>query len=91
MIYNLYYTFYSILDLILFKFTTAEIKNDGFRLIYKSLIILSLFFYMVWESIPRWKLAVLFFYICLSNIFFGYVSSEEGNKSKNKRNGTTSS
>ena len=47
MIYNLCYIFYSILDLILLKFTTAEIKNDGFRLIYKPLIILSLFFYMV--------------------------------------------
>lgn len=48
MIYNLCYIFYSILDLILLKFSTAEIKKkDGFRLIYKSLIILSLFFYMV--------------------------------------------
>ena len=40
-IYNLYYIFYSILDLTLLRLTTAEIETDGIMvlgLIFKSLI-----------------------------------------------------
>lgn len=88
--YNLYNVFYSILDLILLKLTTAEIKLmvsgeygfDPFEFLF--------LYGMRKYSQMKTDSTFFFFYICLSNIFFGHVSSGEGNKSKNTRNGTTS-
>lgn len=92
MIYNLCYIFYSILDLILLKFSTAEIKkNDGFRLIYVFNHFEFIFLYGMRKYSQMKTGSTFFFYICFSNILLGMYPQERRNKSKNKRNGTTSS
>ena len=88
--YNLYNVFYSILDLILLKLTTAEIKLmvsgeygfDPFEFI---------FLYGMRKYSQMKTDSTFFFFLHLpQQYFFGHVSSGEGNKSKNTRNGTTS-